>query len=81
MVVVHCDKQVLLDTIAPIRSFLAERLHLTLHPRKIKLQPASRGFAFLGVYILPFRTYPGRRVVANFRNCLRDDMNRRISPG
>ena len=75
MVLVHSEKQVLLDAIEPIRKFLMDRLRLTLHPRKTKLQPASRGFAFLGVYILPYRTYPGRRVVANFRKCMRQPIS------
>jgi len=71
MVLMHSDKQVLLDAIEPIRSFLSSQLHLTLHPRKIQLQPAVHGFAFLGVFILPFRTYPGQRLVRNFRQCLK----------
>ena len=71
MLLVHPDKQVLLNAIGPIRNFLRKRLHLTLHPRKIELQPAVHGFPFLGAYILPYRTYPGRRVIANFRDCLR----------
>ena len=71
MVLMHSDKQVLLDAIEPIRSFLSSQLHLTLHPRKIQLQPAVRGFAFLGVFILPFRTYPGKRIVRNYMRCLK----------
>ena len=71
MLLVHSNKQTLLDAIEPIRQFLQDQLHLTLHPRKIKLQPAVHGFPFLGVYIFPYRTYPGRRIVSNFRDCLR----------
>jgi hypothetical protein len=70
MVLIHSDKQVLLDAIESIRFFLKERLHLILHPRKIRLQPASRGFSFLGAYLLPYRCYPGRRIVKNYRQCL-----------
>lgn len=70
MVLIHSDKQVLLDAIESIRFFLKERLHLILHPRKIRLQPASRGFSFLGAYLLPYRCYPGKRIVKNYRQCL-----------
>ena len=66
MVLVHSDKRVLLDAVGKIRAFLEERLRLILHPKKISLQPASYGFNFLGVYILPYRVYPGRRLL---RNC------------
>jgi len=43
-------------------------LKLTLHPRKISLQPASKGFDFLGVHILPYRVYAGKRIIKNCRN-------------
>ena len=70
MVLVHSDKSVLLDAIDKIRSFLKERLKLTLHPKKISLQPASHGFAFLGKYILPYRVYPGKRLRKNSLDAL-----------
>ncbi|NCU41917.1 MAG: hypothetical protein EOM19_04325 [Candidatus Moranbacteria bacterium] len=41
----------------PMRSFLRENLGLEIHPRKIHIQPYEKGFAFLGRFILPFRTY------------------------
>jgi len=41
MVLIHSDKQVLLDAMEPIRCFLRERLQLIL-------QPATYGFSFLG---------------------------------
>jgi len=40
-----------LNAISSIRSFMRDRLNLALHPKKIKLQPATKGFAFLGAYI------------------------------
>ncbi|MDR0516205.1 MAG: hypothetical protein LBH25_04090, partial [Fibromonadaceae bacterium] len=46
------------------------RLWLTLHPKKIKLQPAYKGFAFLGAYIYPSGIAAGRRIVKNFRKCV-----------
>jgi retron-type reverse transcriptase len=70
MVLIHNDKQVLLDAISRIREYLSKELRLILHPRKIKLQPADKGFAFLGAYIYPNRVLAGRRVSRNFKACV-----------
>ncbi len=72
MLLVHHDKSALLDVIPKIRDFLQERLHLNLNEKKTRLQPVQNGFPFLGAYILPWRTYPSRRTVQNFRECLRN---------
>jgi hypothetical protein len=45
-------------------------LRLVLHPRKIKLQRADNGFAFLGAYIYPNKIFAGRRVIKNFKECV-----------
>jgi hypothetical protein len=71
MVFVHEDKSFLTALVPLVRSFLHDHLSLELHPKKIYLQPVEHGVPFLGVFILPYRTYPGRRVVANFREALR----------
>jgi len=63
-------KQVLLNAICSIRCFMRCRLNLTLHPKKIKLQPASKGFAFLGAYIYPHGVAIGKRVADNFKECI-----------
>ena len=65
MVLVHCDKSILLNCIPRIRSFLKNELSLVLHPKKIQLQPATHGFSFIGAYILPYRKYPTRRIWHN----------------
>ncbi len=70
MVLVYSERAFLLDCIQKIREFLWERLRLRLHPQKIYLQPASRGFPFLGAFILPYRTYLGRSFWKSFRKCL-----------
>lgn len=70
ILLVHHDKRVLLAAIPRIRDFLRERLRLVLHTHKVSLQPVQNGFAFLGAYVLPYRTCPSRRIVANFRECL-----------
>jgi hypothetical protein len=70
MVLIHSDKQVLLNAISSIREFMSSKLRLTLHPKKIKLQPAYKGFAFLGAYIYPSGIVAGKRIVKNFRKCV-----------
>jgi hypothetical protein len=72
MVLVHPNKTVLADAIPKIRDFLQGDLKLSLHPKKIHLQEASRGFAFLGAWLLPNRVRLGRRILGNLRNALRN---------
>jgi len=70
MVLIHRDKQILLNAISRIREFMRCRLNLTLHPKKIKLQPAAKGFAFLGAYIYPRGIAAGKRLAKNFKGCI-----------
>jgi hypothetical protein len=70
MLLVHGDKRILLGAVSRIREFLSSELKLTLHPRKIKLQTADKGFAFLGAYIYPGRVAVGRRIARNFKRCV-----------
>ncbi|MDR2693168.1 MAG: RNA-directed DNA polymerase [Chitinispirillales bacterium] len=70
MLLVHADKSALSGAISRIREFLSKELKLILHPRKIKLQTAGKGFAFLGMYIYPNKVVAGRRIAENFRNCI-----------
>lgn len=67
MFLIHKDKEVLKQAIPQIRDFLKNQLELTLHPKKIYLQPVTNGFPFLGAFILPHRIYPGRRIVGNMK--------------
>lgn len=76
MVLVSDNKEMLIDAIDKIRRFLKEELKLTLHPRKINLQPAAYGFDFLGVHILPYRVYPGNRIRRNCKNALTQRSNK-----
>ena len=71
MVFVHESQAFLRAMIPLVRTFLRERLGLELHPCKIYLQPVEHGAAFLGAYVLPYRTYAGRRVMGNYRAVLR----------
>ena len=49
-----------------IRCTVKEELGLTLHPKKIYLQPAKIGVPFLGAYIKPNYIMAGKRVLKNF---------------
>lgn len=71
LLLVHHDRRFLLSAIERIRIFMKERLFLILNEKKTKLQSVEKGFDFLGAFALPYRTYPGRRIVANFKECLR----------
>lgn len=70
MLLVHSDRNILLNSVVSIRNFLLQELKLSLNENKTKLQPVQNGFAFLGAYILPWRVYPSRRIVKNFRKCI-----------
>jgi len=69
-ILVHEDKEYLKCLIAQIRDFLKQKLHLTLHPKKIYLQSYKKGVKFLGTVIKPHRIYIGNRTKGNFYNTI-----------
>ena len=46
-VLIHREKEVLKNLIPQMRNYLQQQLHLTLHPKKIYLQPVQHGVQFL----------------------------------
>ena len=64
--VVHKDNKCLKLIIPVLRKYLKGELSLELHPRKIYLQHFSKGVAFLGAVIKPYRIYIKNRVKGNF---------------
>lgn len=64
-VIVHEDKDFLIDVQAKLRSFLQAKLMLRLHPRKIYLQHFSKGVKFIGAVVKPGREYIGNRTKGN----------------
>jgi len=54
---VHPDKWFLLNAEEQIRAFLRDRLDLTLHPKKVYLQETTKGVAYLGAVVKPYRRY------------------------
>ena len=65
-ILVHQDKAYLKSLIPIIKSYLQDRLRLTLHPKKIYLQHYSKGVQFLGAVIKPNRIYIANRAKGNF---------------
>lgn len=66
MMVVHRDLKHLKSVVPVIGDYLLSNLELRLHPRKIYLQHYSKGVAFLGTVIKPYRTYISARTKTNF---------------
>jgi retron-type reverse transcriptase len=65
-VIVHHSRAFLKRLIVKIRDYLAENLRLQLNPKKIYLQPCTKGVKFLGCFIKPSHIVAGRRTVKNF---------------
>ncbi|PWB38581.1 MAG: RNA-dependent DNA polymerase [Parcubacteria group bacterium] len=53
-VIASRDREYLLNLIPKIKIFLAKRLELNLHERKIVIRPAWQGIDFLGFIIFPY---------------------------
>lgn len=53
--VVSDDKAWLHSLVKPVRLFLSEALHLTLHEGKVQVYPLQYGVSFLGMYVKPWR--------------------------
>jgi hypothetical protein len=65
-IIIDTDKQKLLSSISQIKTFLDDKLHLTLHPKKIYFQHYAKWVQFLWAYIKPYRTYIRKRTIWNF---------------
>jgi hypothetical protein len=63
-------KKALLKIIPAIKSRLSTIDNLKLHPKKIYIQNIYKGFPFLGIYILPYRKYVGKRIKAGIYQTL-----------
>ncbi|MBQ6449630.1 RNA-directed DNA polymerase [bacterium] len=66
-VLVDTSKQRLLAAHWEIERFLATRLHLTLHPHKVYIQPVTHGVTFVGAKITPHGISSAARARHNFR--------------
>ena len=65
-VILHANKEVLIDCFPKIQTFIQERLCLTIHPKKITLKPYATGIDYLGYVCFPhhrvLRTKTKRRM-------------------
>lgn len=66
-VIIHQDKEYLKSLLPIIKTYLDEKLQLTLHPNKIYLQHYSKWVKFLGAYLKPWRIYIHRRTLWKFK--------------
>lgn len=71
-VVIHRDKEYIKSIIPLIKDFLKMHLKLTLHPKKIYLQPINHGVQFLWAFIKPYRLYRSKRTVSNFYRSMKE---------
>lgn len=55
-VIIHQDKDYLIDTLINIDCFLQFELDLRLHPNKVEIRKLRQGIDFLGYVILPHYT-------------------------
>ena len=70
IIIVHRDKEFLKSVIPVINGYLRDILNLRLHPKKIYLQPYSKGVSFLGAIIKPHRIYTGNKTKGEFFRCV-----------
>ena len=67
---VHHSRAFLKRLISGMRKYLLDNLKLTLHPRKIYLQPCCNGVKFLGCFIKPSHIVINHRTLTNFKKAL-----------
>ena len=61
-------KEPLLKALPVARKFLSEDRHVTLHPRKIKIQQVRKGFTFIGAAFKRGQIRTGKRTYGNCYN-------------
>lgn len=71
-VIVHEDKNFLIEIQKKMRAFMKKELHLKLHPKKIYLQHYSKGVKFIGAVVKPGRNYVANRTKGNFYEKLQE---------
>ena len=74
-IIIHNDKNYLLDCIKRIREFLNNRLKLTLHPNKIYLQHISKWVNFLWVMLYPYYSILWKKTIYNWNRKIKNLKN------
>ena len=75
---IHESKEELLNLIPRVRGFLRSELGLTLHPRKVHLQPVNHGVQFLGAFHHHDHAKLSHRLKGNMWTCM-NELNSRAS--
>jgi len=65
---VHSSRTFLKSIIPKIKKYLWDNLGLTVHSKKIYLQPCKNGVKFLGCFIKPSHIVSNHRTVENFKH-------------
>ncbi len=76
LVLIHKDRDFLIQAKEHIQTYLKKELHLSLHPKKISLTHYGQGCAFVGAYIKPGRIYPSKRFQGAFLRRI-DELNKK----
>ena len=74
------NREELVEVRERIGKFLESHLKLRLHEKKCTLQDTSKGLPFVGAFILPYRTYAGRRLQNNFKCLIREAAISKTAP-
>ena len=69
---IHEDKSLLLSLIPVISKYLKNTIAVTLHPKKIYLQPCLRGVTYLGCHIKPWGIFLSKRTQSNMEQLVRE---------
>ena len=78
-ILLHPDKNQLIDWLHLIQVFLKSRLKLELNSKSTKIQPISNGINFLGYIVRPDYILCRNRVIINLKEKLRDFEKQLIS--
>ena len=65
--VVSTNREWLRSLVKPVRDFLREELHLSLHEGKVVIHPIQYGVPFLGMYIKPWRMTVTRESISRMQ--------------
>jgi hypothetical protein len=77
----HSDKELLLLVRDRVTKYLDENYRLTVHPKKVYLQPLEHGVIFLGAYIKPHRMYLRNRTLGLMRGAMLNADRRLLEHG
>ena len=81
-VIIHQDKNYLINNLIKIDNFIKEKLKMSLHPNKISIRKCSQGVDYLGYVILPkatvLRTKTKRRILKKIKLRIKEYKNKKI---